>query len=82
MVSEDNDGGVHDAKALLHTKRLDVYVNEKENLVNGGYLVEVVVNDKNKFLWEVVNDHVVEDPTDHEEIGLQGFGSNFFDEYE
>ena len=44
--------------------------------------MEVVVNDKNKFLWDVVNDHVVEDPTDHEEIGLQGFGFNFLDEYE
>ena len=29
MVFEDNDGGVEDAKALLHAKRWDVYVNEK-----------------------------------------------------
>ena len=29
MVFEDNDGGADDAKALLHTKRWDVYVNEK-----------------------------------------------------
>ena len=28
MVSEDNDGRVDDAKALLHDKRWDVYVNE------------------------------------------------------
>ena len=29
MVLEDNDGGVDDAKALIHAKRWDVYVNEK-----------------------------------------------------
>ena len=29
MVFEENDGGVEDAKALLHPKRWDVYVNEK-----------------------------------------------------
>ena len=28
------------------------------------------------------DDHVVEEPTDHEEIGLRGFDFNFFDEYE
>ena len=53
-------------KALLHAKRWDIYVNEKEKLVKGGCLVEVVGHDKRKVLWEVVNDHVVEDPTDHE----------------
>ena len=28
MVFEDNDGGVDDAKAFLHAKRWDIYVNE------------------------------------------------------
>ena len=28
MVFEDNAVGMDDAKALLHTKRLDVYMNE------------------------------------------------------
>ena len=37
MVFEDNDGGVDDPKSLLHAKKWDVYVNEKENLVKGGY---------------------------------------------
>ena len=54
MISQDNDGGVDDNKALLHAKRWDVYVNEKENLIEGGYLVEVVGNDGKKFLWEIV----------------------------
>ena len=60
MVFEDNDGGVGDAKAWLHAKRLDLYVNERENIVKGGYLVEVVGYDKKKLIWGVVNDHVVE----------------------
>ena len=82
MVFEDNDVGVDYGKALLHTKRWNIYVNEKEKLVKGGYLVEFVGNDKNKVLWEVVNDNVVEEPTDHEEIGLRGFDFNYLDEDE
>ena len=77
-MSEDNDGGVDDAKALLHAKRWDIYVNEKEKLVKGGYSVEVVGHDKKKVIWEVVYDNVVEEPTDHEEIGLRGFDFNVF----
>ena len=30
----------------------------------------------------MVDDHVVEEPTDHEEIGLQGFDFNVFDKDE
>ena len=33
---EDNDGGVDDNNALLHSKRWVVYVNKKENLIKGG----------------------------------------------
>ena len=29
MVFEDNDGGVDNAKELIHAKRLDIYVNQK-----------------------------------------------------
>ena len=39
MVFEDNDGGVDEEKGLLHDKRWDIYVNEKEKLVKGTYLV-------------------------------------------
>ena len=42
--------------------------------------MEVVGQDKKKVIWEVVNNHVVEYPTDHEEIGLRGFDFNLFDE--
>ena len=51
-------------------------------MVKGRYLVEVVGHDKNKVLWEVVKYHEVEEPTDHEEIGLRGFDFNVFDEDE
>ena len=35
-----------------------------------------------KFIWEVVDDHVVEERKDHYDIGLQGFDFNSFDKYE
>ena len=41
IVFEDNGLGVDDAKALLHAKRRDVYLNKKEKLVKGGYLAEL-----------------------------------------
>ena len=69
-VFEDNEGGV-DEKAFLHAKRLDLYVNEKGKLVKSKYLVEVVGHDKKGVLWEVVGDHVVEEPCDHVDIGLR-----------
>ena len=41
--------------------------------------MEFVGHYKKKVLWEVIDNHVVEEPTDHEEIGLRGFDFNFFD---
>ena len=79
MVFKDNDGGVDDEKALLHAKRWDVYVNEKEKPFKVGYSVEVFGHYGKKVLWEVVNYHVVKETTNHEEILLRGFDFNFFD---
>ena len=79
---EDNYEGVDDKKELLHTNRWDIYMNEKENIINGGYLVEVFDSDRKRFLCGVVDDHVVEEENNNDEIGLRGFGFNFFDEYE
>ena len=59
MVFKENDVGVDDNNALLCAKRLDVYANYKENIIQGGHLVEVVSYDGKKVLWEVVDDHVV-----------------------
>ena len=80
MVFKDNVGGVDDKKALLNANRWDVYVNENEIFIKGGYLVEVVGNYGKKVLWEVVYNHVVEEATDNDEIGLWGFDFNLFDE--
>ena len=44
--------------------------------------MEVVGHNKKKVLWEVVNGNLVEDPSDHEEIGLRGFDFNASDEDE
>ena len=80
MVFEDNDGGVGDKKAFLHAKMWDVYVNEKKNIIKGGYLVEVVGRDGKKVIWGVVENHAVEEGNDYDEIVLQGFDCNFLDE--
>ena len=77
-VFEDNEGGVDDKKELLHAKRWDLYVNKKEQLVKGNYSMEIVGHNKKKLLWEVVDDRVVEDPSDHKVIGLRGFDFNIF----
>ena len=56
-------------------------MNEKEKIVQGGCLVEIVVYYRNKVIWELVNDHVVEGATDHDEMGLWGIDF-FFDRNE
>ena len=50
MVFKDNGGGMGDKKELIHTKRWDVYLNEKENIIKGGYLVEFVGSDRKKVI--------------------------------
>ena len=35
-----------------------------------------------KVVWEVEDNHVVEDPNDNDEIGLRGFDFNLFGKYE
>ena len=53
---------------------------KRKKIVKGGYSVEFFCRDRKKVLWEVVNYHVVEKPTYHDEIGLRGFAFNLFDE--
>ena len=69
---------MYDKNTLLHDKRWGFYVNEKENIIKGGYLVEVVSYDGKKVIWEVVDDHVIEE-YNHDEIVLRGFGFSFFE---
>ena len=76
MVFEDNNGGVYGTKALLHAKKWDVYNLEKEALVKGSYPVNIYDKDRKKLIWEVVDDHVVEEEFENEELGLQGSDFN------
>ena len=80
MVFKDNNGGVGGKKALLHAKRWDVYNLESEALVKGGYSVEFYDKDLKKVIWEVVNNHVVDEGIEHKEIGLRGFDFNLCNE--
>ena len=79
---EENYGEMDDKKALLHAKRWDVYVNEKKNIIKGGYSLEFVGHYGKKVRWEVVENHVIEEATDYDKIGLRGFNFNFFGEEE
>ena len=67
-------------KVLIHVKRWDVYNSEKEAFVKGEYSVEVDDKVGKRVIWEVVYDHVVEEGIENEELGLQGFDFNLFDE--
>ena len=49
-------------------------------MVKGGYSVGVYVKYGEKVIWELDNDHVVEKGVEHEELGLQEFNFNLFDE--
>ena len=40
--------------------------------------MEVVGHDGKKFLWEVLDDHVLGEATDHDEIGQLRFNFNLF----
>ena len=39
-------------------------------MVKGGYLVEVDYKEGKKMLWEVVDDHVVDEWVEHKDLGL------------
>ena len=43
-------------------------------------MVEFYNKDRRKVIWEVVNDHVVEEGVENEKLGLRGFDFNLFDE--
>ena len=47
-------------------------MNNKGALITGDYFVEVSGSDGEKVIWEVVDNHVVEEGNNHYEIGLQG----------
>ena len=44
--------------------------------------MEVVGSDGKKVIWEVIENHAVEEENDYDKIGLRGFDFNLFDEDE
>ena len=49
-------------------------------MLNVGYSVEYSDKESNGIIWEVVNDHVVEEGVEYEELGIQGFDLVLFNE--
>ena len=78
MFFQYNNGGVDGTKALLHAKKWYVYNSEKEALAKGGYSDEVSYKNSKRLIWEVVDDHVVEQGVEHEEVVIRGFDFNLF----
>ena len=54
-------------------------MNGKENIIECEYMVEVVGSEGKKVLWEVVDNHVIEDPKNNDDMGLRVFDFNFID---
>ena len=61
VIFDEHYGGVYDDKSMLHDKRWVIYMNDKKALISCGYSVEVSGFDGRKVIWEVVDDHVVEE---------------------
>ena len=78
IVLEENDGGVDDAKELLNFNRWYVYVHDKKILFRVGIWMEVVCSKGKKVVWEMVDNHVVEEETENDDIGLQEFDFSLF----
>ena len=66
----DNNGGVDDDKSIINAKRWNVDMKYKQSLIKVGYSVEVSNIDEKKVLWEVIEDHVVEEGKENDEIVL------------
>ena len=66
-------------KYIIHANRWDIFINKNRLLIKGGYSVKVAGYNVKKFVWEVVDDNVVEKAKDNDEIGLQGFYSNILE---
>ena len=47
-------------------------------MLKGGYSVEVDNKDEKKAIWDIFDDHVVEEGVEHEDIGPQIFDFNLF----
>ena len=66
----DNNGGVDDDKSIINAKRWNVDMKDKQSLIKVGYSVSVSNIDEKKVLWEVIEDHVVEEGKENDEIVL------------
>ena len=49
-------------------------------MVKDGYLIDNYDKNRKKVIWEVFDDHLVEERVEHEEMGLQDIDFNLSDE--
>ena len=63
-----------DDKKNIYDLRWEVYVKEKEELINREFLVSVTHPKGGEIVWTCVKDDIIEEKEDYEYIGLRGFG--------
>ena len=73
-ASEDGDG-----KKKIHNLRWEVYVKDKEELINRELLVSIPHTKGGKYFWTCVKDHIIEENDGYEAIGLRGFDYILFE---
>ena len=64
---------IGDDKRRIHALRWEVYVKEKEELINRDFLVSVPHPNGGNIVWTCVKDHIIYEKEQYEAIGLCGF---------
>ena len=66
-------------KGEIHALRQEVYMKEKEELINIELLVEVPHQKGRKIVWNCMEDNIIEEKKDNREIELRGFDYILFE---
>ena len=71
-----------DDKKKMHDLRWEIYVKEKEELIEIKVLVSVPHPKGKNIVWTCMTDHIIDEKDQYEAIGLRGFDYKLFDEEE
>ena len=67
---------------IIHAYMWDVYMNDKKAIIKSGYYVELAGSDGNKVIWELIDNHDVEEAKKNEYIRIRGFDFNLLNQDE
>ena len=69
-----------DDEKKIHSLRWEVYIKEKEELINRKFSVSVPHPKGGAIFWTCVKDHIINEREDYKYIGLCGFDYKLFEE--